>query len=138
MFKIYVPNGCVGLEYMYIWYVEVVGEEKLVSHRKRRVIPCKFIELIYSGPKTNSKLESAQIGKTYSLTKEQLADTFEEVIQLVQVQLLRFKQEHFDGITRCVGYTKLLAEEMNKYQDAIAYNQNHILQLDQILQVLGK
>jgi len=137
MNKIYVPNGCTGLEYMYIWYVEVIGVGREVFHPKRIIVPCRFIRLVYAGElSAASPFEEQQIGKVFSVSIDQLTDDYNDMKRLVSIQLEKFKREHFDGITRCTYYCKQLAEEMSEYQNTIAYNQEHILQLDSVLESL--
>jgi hypothetical protein len=134
MNKIYVGDGAVELDYLTIWYVNQVG---LATNGRRNWIwdaaPCKFLKCIYSGSAVKTETLAKQQDKVFSLRIVNLADTFEDVVRLVRIQLERFKKEH-EGGTILAEYN--VARSLKSVEDAregILYHKHYIERLESLL-----
>lgn len=134
MYKIYVADGAVGLDYLTVWYVNQVG---LATNGKRawigEVAPCKFLKCIYVGNAVKEETLTKQQDKVFSLRLVNLADTFEDVVRLVRIQLERFKKEH-EGGTILAEYN--VARSLQAVEDAregVLYHKRHIERLERLL-----
>ena len=134
MYKVYVGDGAVGLDYLTIWYVNQVGLE---TNGRRpwigQVAPCKFLKCIYAGNSVKEKTITRDADQVFNLQVAHLADTFDDVVRLVRIQLERFKKEHESGIILSECYVVRSLQAVEDAREGVLYHKNHIERIDSLL-----
>lgn len=134
MNKIYVGDGALGLDYLTVWYVDQVEE----PHKGKRaylgmVASCKFLKCIYVGSAVKAETLTRQQDKVFSIRVSNLADTFEDVVRLVRIQLERFKKEHENGTIVSEAYVVRSLQAVEDAREGVLYHKNYIERLERLL-----